>query len=777
MTTWDEPQVYEIPQDFQDEIGGHPLVAKTLLLHGFSDPGEASAFLDPERYSATPATQLPGLDKAAVRLHQAICAGERICVWGDFDVDGQTATTVLVSTLEDLGASVFFHIPVRATESHGVSLPVLREKVAQGADLILTCDTGITAHAAVEFAQERGIDFIISDHHDLPADLPPAYAIINPKQLPGTHPLATLPGVGVAYKLAEELYQRAGRSDECQRLLDLAALGIVADLAIQTGETRYLLQCGLQTLRATQRKGLQAMMELVELDPKWLTEEHIGFILGPRLNALGRLADANLAVEFLTTGDPGRARLLAHELEGLNLRRKLLTDQVYKGALAQIDNDPGLAEKAAIVLAQPTWPAGVIGIVASRLVERFHKPAVLIASPPGELARGSARSVEGINITAAIASQGDLLAGFGGHPMAAGLTIDPDRIPQFREALSQTVRDLGKDLSQEISLQIEAYIPLDELTLETVSDLERLAPFGPGNPPLILASRDIEIAGHRTVGRGAEHRLVTVADRGGHTQQVIWWGASDLDLPVGSFDLAYTARSSTFRGKHDIQVEWVDARPAAGQPVEIMSQPSGLQVIDYRGIDQPEHILRQLRLETGYQFWAEGQANQVIPGVNRYDLVPSPSLVICAPPPGPAELQQVLNVVKPERVLLFSIGTQADQIDDFLNKLAGLIKYALKNKQGKIQVSSLAGATAQREKTVILGIAWLEAQGHIEVTEHSGDTFLARMGDQIQKTGARGIKEQLQAILQETAAFRNYYLRASKDILLSNMVADSPTES
>jgi single-stranded-DNA-specific exonuclease len=174
-------------------------------------------------------------------------------VWGDFDVDGQTATTVLVSTLEDLGASVFFHIPVRATESHGVSLPVLREKVAQGADLILTCDTGITAHAAVEFAQERGIDFIISDHHDLPADLPPAYAIINPKQLPGTHPLATLPGVGVAYKLAEELYQRAGRSDECQRLLDLAALGIVADLAIQTGETRYLLQCGLQTLRATQR--------------------------------------------------------------------------------------------------------------------------------------------------------------------------------------------------------------------------------------------------------------------------------------------------------------------------------------------------------------------------------------------------------------------------------------------------------------------------------------------------------------------------------------------
>jgi len=250
-----------------------------------------------------------------------------------------------------------------------------------------------------------------------------------------------------------------------------------------------------------------------------------------------------------------------------------------------------------------------------------------------DISTGAFRVAETSDIHAAIAAQRSLLYRCGGHPMAAGLTIDPDRIPQFREALSQTVRDLGIDLSQEISLQIEAYIPLDELTLETVSDLERLAPFGPGNPPLILASRDIEIASHRTVGRGAEHRLVTVADRSGHTQQVIWWGASDLDLPVGSFDLAYTARSSTFRGKHDIQVEWIDARPAAGQQIELVSQPALLQVIDYRGIDQPERILKQLRMETGYQFWAEGQASQVIPGVNRYDLIPSPSLVICTSSP------------------------------------------------------------------------------------------------------------------------------------------------
>jgi len=232
--------------------------------------------------------------------------------------------------------------------------------------------------------------------------------------LPDEHPLRQLPGVGCAYKLAELLYERAGRPEDAAQYLDLVALGIVADVAVQTGDTRYLLQRGLEALRHTERAGLQAMMEVAELNPEWLTEEHIGFVLAPRLNALGRLADANVAVEFLTTHDLGRARILATELEGLNARRKLLCDQVAQAAQSQVERDPSLLEHSALVLSQ------------------YHRPALLIATPPGELGRGSARSVAGCDIHAAIAAHGEMLVRFGGHPMAAGLAIDPARIPESR---------------------------------------------------------------------------------------------------------------------------------------------------------------------------------------------------------------------------------------------------------------------------------------------------------------------------------------------------------
>ena len=385
MRHWLEPQAIDLPQDLQAAVGGHPLVAQVLARRGILTPAAAAAFLDPARYIPCPATALPGLSAAADRVEAAIRRQEPICVWGDFDVDGQTSTTVLVSTLRDLGAAVTFHIPVRARESHGVNLPVLSEILAGGARLVLTCDTGIDAHAAVDFARSRGVDFVITDHHALPPSLPQAAAVVNPRLLPAGHPLGTLPGVGVAYKLAEELYRRFGREGEALPLVDLAALGIVADVAVQTGEARYLVQQGLAALRQAGRLGIKAMLEAAELHPAWLTETHIGFELGPRLNALGRLSDANISVEFLTTHDPGRARLIAATLEGLNTRRQLLTNQVFQAAQAQLENDPSLLEGAALVLAHPAWPAGVIGIVASRLVERYNRPVVLIADPPDEL--------------------------------------------------------------------------------------------------------------------------------------------------------------------------------------------------------------------------------------------------------------------------------------------------------------------------------------------------------------------------------------------------------
>jgi single-stranded-DNA-specific exonuclease len=767
--SWTEPPETPIPPSLSVVVGGHPLVAQTLARRGILDPSQAQGFLDPDAYQPADPNEMPEVPLVVERLMQAIRGSERICVWGDFDVDGQTATTLLVSTLQELGAEVFYHIPVRAVESHGVNLPNLEKVIAQGAQIVLTCDTGITAHEAVEYARKRGVEMIITDHHELPADgepLPPAHAVVTPRLLPADHPLSSLPGVGVAYILAQSLYRHFDREGDVQQYLDLVALGIVADLALLTGEARYLLQRGLAALRRAERLGLRMVMELADLNPANISEEHIGFILAPRLNAIGRLGDANPVVELLTTPDEERARLLALDLETLNTRRKLLTDQVYQGALAQIDKDPSLAEEDALVLAHPSWPAGVLGIVASRLVERFYKPALLLVNPPGELARGSARSVDGVHITAAIATQQELLKTYGGHPMAAGLSLEAANIPEFRRGLSRAVRAMRDEAPLESAIQIDAYLSLEELTLELVADLERLAPFGPGNPPLILASQDLRLLSQAPVGRDGEHLLLSVEDPQGATRQVVFWHGAGEPLPEGRFDLAYTVHASTYRGQRDVQVQWLDFRPVEEGEVEL--RPARfLEVVDYRQHANPLPILQDVLSESGIQLWREGARRDNLGGQDRLSLAPAPTLVIWTTPPGPVELRQVLESIQPNKVILIGEDPPDVSLEGFLNRLAGLVKHALQTSQGKVAYRTLAAATAQQEGAVRLGLRWLQANGSLRIQEESlGDSRLAP-GSGSKSPDLPALTAQLKALLDETAAYRQYFRRAPAENLVN----------
>jgi single-stranded-DNA-specific exonuclease len=573
--------------------------------------------------------------------------------------------------------------------------------------------------------------------------------------------------VGVAYKIIEYLYTAIGEGSKAERYLDLVALGIVADIAILKGDTRFLLQRGLEVLRSSTRVGLQAIMELAEINPANITEEHIAFILAPRLNALGRLGDANRIVELLTTTNIDHARLLALEIEGMNAQRKLLTDQVYQGAIAQLNKDPSLREYPVLVLAHPAWPAGIVGIVASRLVEEYNRPVILLSCPPGGDARGSARSIESINITATINENQEYLKGFGGHPMAAGLVMAQDCIPGFREAISRTVQEMGVNLQQEKSLQIDGYLTLPELTLELVQDLERLAPYGAGNPPLVMATRNLNLTGYAVVGRTAEHLQLTVEDELGYSQRCIWWQGAGKPLPETPFDLAYSVRASTFRGGKGVQIEWLDYRIVPSTSTALESDQKSIDVIDFRKEINPlvkiNHILKNDKVTV----WGEALQQPVTLWHDRFSIRQAENLAIWTIPPGLSELQSVIKTVKPKRVYLFAIDPCMDEPVSFLKRLLGLIKYGIKTSGGIMNRSDLAAATAQSLSAINAGIDWLVAHGYLRIISNDGDRIHLEKSEINQIISSEKSDIHLSSALRESAAFRRYYLKADKDHLIN----------
>ncbi len=761
---WREPDDVSVNPDLEHVVGGHPLVAQVLVRRGYSTVERALAFLDPMHYKPARPQELPGLERAVDRVEEAIHTDERICVWGDFDVDGQTSTTLLVSTLQDLGAQVSYHIPVRARESHGIHLPTLKRILEGGLQLILTCDTGISEHEAIDYARSQGVDIVVTDHHDLPIELPEATAIVDPKILEDEHPLRELPGVGVAYKLAEALYEHANRPDEVTRYLDLVALGIVADVAVHHGDVRYLLQRGLEALRETPRVGLQILMDLAGIQQERLTEEHIGYALAPRMNALGRLSDANVAVEFLTTEDEEIARVLALQMETLNAKRKLLSDQVFQAAQARIKADPSLLEHAALVLDHPSWPAGVIGVVASKLAERYGRPTVLLTAPSGEPARGSARSVSGIDISAAIARTEELLLGYGGHPMAAGMAMEAEHIPAFRESLSTAVQEMMAERVEEPALVVDAIFPLAMISLELVADLDRLAPFGPGNPPVTLLAPGVVLQNSQLFGREEEHVTLMVQDQKGAIHKVVWWQGAGRLLPEGVFDLAYHVRTNDYQGQREVQVVYMDARPAQVITLQDESLAVKRRFVDYRHVTDPIDVVVQLEDED-LTIWCESKHKAAVQGSSRYELRPALALAIVSIPPGPEEVRDALAQVSPQVVYLFAVDPGLGEKEDFLNHLAGMVKRALHAEDGWIQIAKFAAATAHREIAVRVGLKWLIERDVVRLVEDGGDEIKVARGEAKSRPARKHTRE-IQAILRETAAFRTHYRKASPEDLL-----------
>jgi len=763
MNTWVEPKFVE-PHATLVRLTGHPLIAEILVRRGISAPAAARAFLDPNAYIPSPASELPDTPIAAARLREAIAAKERILVWGDFDVDGQTATSLLVSALRELGAAVSAYIPDRLREGHGIQLASLQHRLTD-VNVLLTCDTGVSEHEAVAYAKAQRVATLITDHHDLPADLPPADAVVNPKRLASGHPLRDLPGVGVAYKLVQELHRQMGRDPgDAAAFLDLVALGIVADVATQTGDTRYLLQRGMEVLRSTRRLGLHALMQAADLNPSNLTTDHIGFAIGPRLNALGRLGDANLAVELFTTHDLSRARILAAQLDGLNGRRRLLTEQAYAAAQQKIHEQGALLDTHALVVSGRYWHPGIIGIVASRLAETYRKPCVVISEGDSadDLARGSARSVPGVDIHAAISAVESLLVAHGGHAGAAGLSLPSGDINRFRQALSLEVKARW-DRSAAPGLVIDAYLKWTEPSLELVDTLNGLAPFGEGNPHVVLASQRLRLADHQLFGRDEAHRRLVVRDNDDTEREVIWWRGTEYPLPRDEFDLAYVLKPSDYRGMRQLQIEYVGARPAETTIVHI--EAPTIHVVDHREAADPIGTLDAIRRSADVIVWAEGYSPQKSPGLCRHELRPASALAVWTPPPGPSEWRAALERVSPQTVHVFAVSSTSTEPENFMAQLAGMLKHTLRQKHGIADLGRIAAACGQRMIAVREGVQLMAARGDVRITEDGTTTMHIAHGDGRRTPEFEEIQTRLEAILQETAAYRTYFSRVPADLL------------
>ena len=551
------------------------IVAQLLVCRGILDPRDARQFLDAKLANLRDPELLPGLKHAADRIHAAIQSGRRITIYGDYDADGMTATAILWRCLRLLDADVDFYVPHRLDEGYGLNDAALTKLAEKGRQLIVTVDCGITSSAEAATAQRLGLELIITDHHELTGDLPAAASIVHPGLDDGIYPFRGLCGAGIAFKLAWAVCQRASQAKRVQPrlrnyLLDaigLAAIGTVADVVPLLDENRLIVRHGLYSLKNQPMVGIAALCKVTGLDKKpTLNSEDIAFMLAPRLNAAGRLGQAELAVELMITDSPERAEQLAAYVHELNGDRDSLERGIYLAAQKQAKEEFDIENDPALVLAGRGWHPGVIGIVAGRLAEKYCRPVVMIALDKlgANVATGSARSAFGLNLYDALHACGEHLTTFGGHAAAAGLRIDEAHIEPFRNHFCDHVnRQVAPEL-RTAELCIDAETTLPQLTLRTINQIEQLAPFGQDNPrPLLFASR-VQVDGNlRRVGGGERHLLLSLRqfDR---TFRAIAFGqaerAKSLEGDRSEFDIAFRPIINEFRGRRSVELQLVDWR-------------------------------------------------------------------------------------------------------------------------------------------------------------------------------------------------------------------------
>lgn len=549
-----------------DALGVNPVVARLLWQRGLTEPEAAARFLAPQLDHLHDPSRLTDMPRAVERILAAIARRERVIIHGDYDVDGVSSTVMLHRLLAMLGGDVGYFVPDRMKDGYGLQPQIVERLRAEGALLIVSVDCGIRAVEAAETARRVGVDLIVTDHHEPDGRLPPALAVINPKRHDCAYPDKHLSGAGVALKLAQAICQRTGREKWLPSFLKIAALGTLADVVPLVGENRVIARLGLDGLsKGPHAPGLQALLEAAGLAGRTIDSYHVAFLLAPRVNAAGRMASPDIATRLLLASDAhelGMARELAERLNEENVRRQQEEASMLADARRQVESNPDIGAHNLLVLAGEGWHRGVIGIVASKLVETFGKPSVVV-SIEGDVAHGSCRSISAFDVLAALERCADVFDRFGGHRQAAGFTLAATRLGELRRRLTADADERISPDDLRPRLRVDAGLRFDAITPDLVDGIERLAPFGMWNPRPVFDAEAVEVLSGPA--RLKERHLSMTVRQGGRVFRALAWRAAERSAEIeasrGSLDVAFSLERNTFRGETAVELNLADLRP------------------------------------------------------------------------------------------------------------------------------------------------------------------------------------------------------------------------
>lgn len=731
-----------------DEIvkeAGNTILAKILVNRGIDTVSKIRDFLNPLKMSITHPSVFKDMQKAVSRIKTAIENKEKITVFGDFDADGVTSTAVLYKTLIEIGALVDYYLPDRDTESHGLNTKALVNIISKRkSKLIITVDCGISDVPQVNFAKGFKVDVIITDHHEAPLELPDAYAVLNPKapdalsddlKVEELESLGYLAGVGVAFKLSCALLEEFGKEDFINVLLPLVAVGTIADIVPLLGENRCYVNMGLTLIQNGLHKGLEQLLKSAGIqDISSVTSETVAFTIAPRINAAGRLATADKAFNLLVSEDEDDIQQSITFLNDLNLQRQELCDEIFNEAVCLIEETPALY-KNAVILFRQNWHIGIIGIVASKLIEKYNKPVFLMtkSSPESSEIRCSCRSIQGINIYDILSLHSDLFIGFGGHSMAGGFSFDEKNISfeNFRKILSDTIEESASGIDLTPRLNIDAVLNAKDVNITLINDISRLQPFGAKNETPVFVLKNLKLDSYKMMGQNENHlKMYTSFEQ--QIFECVKWNMPDFSMSKGCFlDIAFYPKINVFNGNTSVQLDikdiHSDALPKKIEcPFDILDHRQKTDILS-QVVDYINNSKKHISLFIDNKATAKKFDGKTIPKENVFGSYDIPDeteqLMFFDCPASISHLKKIIFQTNPKIIHLMNFDAGVPCADEFLKVLSGMLKYCSKNKNGLISTKQITGHTQVSEFAARTALELFESIGMININESNEDTF------------------------------------------------------